>query len=188
MQLQRRSALVALLCCAGAASLAPAAHAAGNLGLSEWEAGTCNGTAAEVKVKANCSYASNPSKFYTQAAGHPPWGLTGFKLKQSGEEPEGSSVKRIRVDVPTGLAADPQALGTCTRAQFDSNSCPADSEAGFVELKAYVEAVGKTLGLEGKVYNLDLEPGLPLIFGIDVKGVSAGLLPVVEDTHLLLEG
>ena len=67
---------------------ASAAHAAGTLGLEEWEAGTCNGSEAEVAVKANCSYAAPHSKFYTQAAGHPPWGLTGFKLNQTGEATE----------------------------------------------------------------------------------------------------
>ena len=50
-------------------------------------------------------------------------------------------MKRIRVDVPPGLAADPQALGTCPKATFESSpkSCAADSKAGFVELKAFVE-------------------------------------------------
>ena len=53
-----------------------------------------------------------PAEFYTQAAGHPNWGLTGFKLElKSGEAPNGSAVKRLRVDVPPGLAADPQAFG-----------------------------------------------------------------------------
>ncbi len=46
--------------------------------------------------------------FYTQAAGHPEWGITGFELNLSGGAPEGK-LKRIRVDVPPGLAADPQA-------------------------------------------------------------------------------
>src|ERR1700691_370788 len=110
-QAARRTSLLTLLSAALLVGIwASAAHAAGTLGLEEWEAGTCNGSEAEVAVKANCSYASNPSKFYTQAAGHPPWGLTGFKLEQSGEAPNGSAVKRLRVDVPPGLAADPQAF------------------------------------------------------------------------------
>jgi hypothetical protein len=172
---------------------ASAAHAAGTLRLAEeWEAGTCKGSEAEVAVKANCSYASNPSKFYTQAAGHPNWGLTGFKLEQSGEAPNGSAVKRLRVDVPPGLAADPQAFaspgnrahGECSRSEFEANSCNASSQAGFVELKAYLELTGTVLPLKGKVYNLKAEPNLPLLFGIDVEGVE----PLVEDVHLYLEG
>jgi hypothetical protein len=162
-----------------------AAHAAGNLGVAKWEAGTCNGDETEVK---ECKYSSPHKAFYTKAAGHPPWGLTGFELATSGEAPTGSPLKRLRVDVPPGLAADPQALAVCSRADFESNSCPASTKAGFVQLKAYVELPfplpSKALSLEGNVYNLPLEPGHPLLFGIDVKGIP----PLVNDVHLLLEG
>ncbi|HEX3911396.1 MAG TPA: hypothetical protein VHW67_11940 [Solirubrobacteraceae bacterium] len=162
---------------------AAAAHAAGSLGVAKWEAGTCNGNEAQVK---ECEYASPPSAFYTQAAGHPPWGLTGFELSNSGAAPNGSALKRLRVDVPPGLAADPQALAVCSRSDFEENKCAADTKAGFVELKAYVEIplAPQTLTLEGSVYNLPQEPGLPLVFGIDVEGIP----PLVKDVHLLLEG
>jgi hypothetical protein len=189
MRICARSALTGLAVAIAFGLLAAGAHAAGSLGLAEWEAGTCKGSEAEVREKVNCSYASDPSKFYTQAAGHPPWGLTGFKLSQSGEEPSGGAVKRIRVDVPPGLAADPQAPGTCERSTFESNSklCPADSKAGFVELKAFLQLPvlgGKIQELKGQVYNLPLEAGKPLLFGIDVEGVP----PLVEDVHLFLVG
>ncbi|HLB20872.1 MAG TPA: hypothetical protein VK605_02100, partial [Solirubrobacteraceae bacterium] len=177
------AALPTLLCCIALASLAPDAHAAGSLSVAKWEAGTCTGS--EVQVK-ECRYSSPHSAFYTQAAGHPPWGLTGFELSSSGGVPTGSPVKRLRVDVPPGLAADPQALAVCPRAQFEANSCSASTKAGFVELKAYVEIpfTPQTLTLKGNVYNLPQGPGLPLLFGIDVEGVP----PLVEDVHLLLEG
>jgi hypothetical protein len=184
-----RVALAALLGAAVAVLLAllilPAAsaHAAGSLEVATWEAGTCTGS--EASVKAECKYA-NPNAFYTQAAGHPPWGLTGFELKNSGAAPNGSALKRLRVDVPPGLAANPLALAVCSRAQFDANTCAANTKAGFVELKAYVEIplAPQTLTLKGNVYNLPQEPGLPLVFGIDVEGVQ----PLTEDVHLLLEG
>ena len=185
MKPYRRRVLLTLLCLLGAAALSPAARASGSLALAEWEAGTCNGTEASVT---SCKYSSPRSAFYTQSAGHPPWGLTGFKLAESGGAPAGSPVKRLRVDVPPGLAADPQALGTCPKATFESNPklCPADSKAGFVELKAYVEIplLPQTLTLKGNVYNLPEEAGHPLMFGIDVEGVE----PLVEDVHLMLEG
>jgi hypothetical protein len=190
-----------LLCLLAAATIAPAAHAAGSIGLAEWEAGTCNGSEneataeTEVTKKSKCSYAPEDpaADFYTQSAGHPPWGLTGFKLTQSGKEPTGSAIKRIRVDVPPGLAADPQALETCERSTFEAEAklCPAGSHAGFVELKAYLELSkvfpllpDEVLTLKGKVYNLPQQPGHPLMFGIDVEGVP----PLVKDVHLLLEG
>ncbi|HEX4438297.1 MAG TPA: hypothetical protein VH061_16045 [Solirubrobacteraceae bacterium] len=178
----RRSVLVTLTCLICGA-LAPAAHAAGSLGLAKWEAGTCNGTETTVK---ECKYSGPHSDFYTQSAGHPPWGLTGFELANSGAAPNGSALKRLRVDVPPGLAADPVTLGTCSKSQFEANSCPAESKAGFVELKAYAEIplLPQTLTLKGNVYNLPEEPGHPLMFGIDVEGIK----PIIEDVHLLLEG
>lgn len=183
MKTHRWTVLPMLLCCLAVAALAPDAHAAGSLGIAKWEAGTCAGSETQVK---ECKYSSPHSAFYTQAAGHPPWGLTGFELSTSGEAPTGSPLKRLRVDVPPGLAADPQALAVCSRAQFDANSCLASAKAGFVELKAYVEIplLPQTLTLKGNVYNLPQEPGHPLLFGIDVEGIK----PLVEDVHLLLEG
>ena len=184
MRRDRRTALLTFCCsCLASLMLASVAHAAGSLGIAKWEAGTCNGSEAEVK---ECKYSDSHSAFYTQSAGHPPWGLTGFELTSSGGVPTGSPLKRIRVDVPPGLAADPQALGVCSRSQFEANACPAESKAGFVELKAYVEIplLPQTLTLKGNVYNLPQEPGLPLLFGIDVEGIP----PLVENVHLMLEG
>jgi hypothetical protein len=172
-----------------AAVLAPAAWAAG-FGVEKFEAGTCNGNETEVK---SCEYISPPSAFYTQAAGHPPWGLTGVELAHTGTEgsrvPIGAPLKRLRVDVPPGLAADPQTLATCTREQFNKEpkGCPPGSEAGFVELEAVVKVLGVSVlapPLTGKVYNLDQEAKLPLLFGIAVEGAS----PIVSAVHLILEG
>jgi hypothetical protein len=186
MRTYRRAALLTLLCCLSAAAFASVAHGAG-FGIATWEAGTCNGNEVEVK---SCKYSSPRSALYTQSAGHPPWGLTAFEVEHSGSGasrvPEGT-LKRIRVDIPPGLAANPEAPEKCTRAQFASKSCPLDSQAGFVELEAVAElpVTGKTLlSLKGKVFNLFQEPGLPLLFGIEVEGVQ----PLVESTFLLLEG
>src|SRR3954453_19428213 len=83
---------------------------------SVFEAGTCN--------EKDCEYSSPHSFFYTQAAGHPPWGITSFEMKTTGSgssrKPEGQ-VKRLRVDVPPGLAAAPQALPSCSRAEFEAS-------------------------------------------------------------------
>ena len=170
-----------------AGALAPAAQAAG-FGVAKFEAGTCNGNETEVK---SCEYTSPHSAFYTQAAGHPPWGLTGVELAHTGTEgsrvPTGAPLKRLRVDVPPGLAADPQTLPVCSRGEFKAKTCKPETEAGFVELEAVAElpVLGNTLlTLKGKVFNLAQEPGLPLLFGIEVEGVP----PLVESVQLFLEG
>jgi hypothetical protein len=121
-----------------AAIAAPAAQAA--FGPETFEAGTC--------VNHTCTYPSveaNHSEGFTQAAGHPPWGITKFVMKHSGSSIEGASVKRIRVDVPPGLASNPQApLPKCTVAQFNSEpkGCPAGSQVGTTEMEAVAEPVG----------------------------------------------
>jgi hypothetical protein len=149
-----------------------------NGGNGSFEAGTC--------INTTCTYASvkgNPSEAFTQAAGHPQWGITTFELNHKkgllAEEPEGA-LKRIRVDVPVGLAADPEALPKCKRTEFEANACAADTQVGTTELIAY-DGVND-LTVSGKVYNLEQPEGIPLIFGIDT-----GVEPLVN-VHIFLEG
>jgi hypothetical protein len=164
-------------------ALAPAAQA--GFGPETFEAGTC--------VNNTCTYPgieANHNEAFTQAAGHPPWGITKFVMKHSGSSIEGASVKRIRVDVPPGLASNPQApMPKCSIAQFNAapSGCPASSEAGTTELEAVAEPLGIPLSLPsltGKVYNLEAPPGLPLDFGIAVEPAGELITPI----HLFLEG
>lgn len=161
-----------------AGALAPAARAGFGVTEKNFEAGTCN--------VSSCTYASfekNPAEAYTQAAGHPPWGITAFELNHtgsgSGRAPEGE-IKRLRVDVPPGLAADPQALPECSLSAFEANACPADTKVGKTELEADVLLTDLTI--TGTVYNLEKSSGLPLLFGIDT-----GVEPLVN-VHIFLVG
>jgi hypothetical protein len=160
-------------------AMAPSAHAA--FGAKFFEAGTC------ATVLPSCTYAGvekNHEEAYTQAAGHPDWGITTFEvnsketlLKQ--HEPEGA-VRRIRVDVPPGLAANPEALPKCKKTEFEANLCKPETEVGNTELIVF-DGVND-LPITGTVYNLEQIPGLPLLFGIDI-----GAKPLLH-THLFLEG
>jgi hypothetical protein len=184
MTLYARTVLSALLLSAALAIPAPAALGAFGVAEANFEAGTCTAN--------SCTYKSPKSVFYTQAAGHPPWGITSFELNHTGSglgrRPEGSPLKRLRVDVPPGLAANPEALPKCSRAQFEASSCPAASQVGTTELEAVVEAVpGLPVllpTLSGTVYNLEPPTGLPLDFGISVAPAE----PLVAAVHLFLEG
>jgi hypothetical protein len=169
--------LAGLLAIASLALLTPAADAA--FGPETFEAGTCNNV--------NCTYAKIEKKEeagFTQAAGHPPWGITKFELKHSGDNVEGAALKRIRVDVPPGLAANPEALPKCSQAQFKANTCPANTEVGTTELNAVAAETLLLSGLKGKVFNLEPPGGLPLDFGINVEPAGALTAPV----QLYLEG
>ncbi len=166
-------ALIAAASMAGA--YAPAAQASFGVVKNHFEAGTCN-------VR-SCEYTSPTSEFYTQAAGHPEWGITSFELNSKtsllGREPEGA-LKRLRVDVPAGLAADPQALPKCSVTTFEADGCPAETKVGETELTVFVLAANTSV--TGTVYNLEPAPGLPLEFGIHVE------VPEVANEHIFLEG
>jgi hypothetical protein len=173
-----RAGLAGLLAIAFLALLAPTARA--SFGAELFEAGTC--------INTTCTYASveaNHKEAFTQAAGHPPWGITTFELHHSGNNIEGAALKRIRVDVPPGLAANPQApMPKCTQAQFSANACPASSEVGTTELDAVAAETLLLKGLKGKVFNLEPPSGLPLDFGINIEPAGALTAPV----KLFLEG
>jgi hypothetical protein len=163
----------ALICALVVAAGAPTAQASFGVSEANFEAGTC--------VVSSCTYASPHSDFYTQAAGHPPFGITTFRLNSSGGAPEGA-LKRIRVDVPPGLAADPQALEQCEASAFERNACPAESQVGETEMEVFDGLTD--LMITGSVYDLKQSPGLPLLFGIEVDPLEQVIHPV----HLLLEG
>jgi hypothetical protein len=159
------SALIsACAACAALFALAPAADAAFGVTEPNFEADTCN--------VATCTYAGPKGDFYTQAAGHPQVGITGFELNHKGAEPEGAPLKRIRVDVPPGLAANPEALEKCPVAEFEAGKCAVThpgSRVGTNKLVAFVPSLGTdTPETEAPVFNLAQPAGLPLVFGIEV--------------------
>jgi hypothetical protein len=161
-----------------AAVWAPPAWAGFGVEEHAFEAGTC--------VTSACTYASvqaSPSEAYTQAAGHPPVGLTVFEFNHHsgllGEEPEGA-VKNIRVDLPPGLAGNPQALPKCPVVAFQRDECAADTQVGTNELTVF-DGIDD-LTISGTVYNLEQPPGLALDFGIHVA-----VEPLVS-VHIYLEG
>ncbi len=152
---------------------APAAQA--GFGVKSFEAGTC--------AAPECEYSSPRALMYTQAAGHPERGITTVELNSKtsvfGQEPEGA-LKRLRVDVPPGLAADPQALPKCPIATFEADGCPSNTLVGETQLTVFVLLAN--LNVTGQVYNLEPSAGLPLEFGIHVN------VPAVANEHIFLEG
>jgi hypothetical protein len=155
-----RAWLVAALACAISACTASSASA--TFGLSKWEAGTC--------TTSGCTEAT-PEQFYTQAAGHPPFGITDFALRTNGSgEPEGH-VEEVRVDIPPGLSVDPLATPQCKLSELEGSGCPPDTKVGEVQLTAHLNVEllglkpGTTVGpplTDATVYNMEPPPGAPL--------------------------
>jgi hypothetical protein len=148
---------------------APAANAA--FGVETFEAGTCTVTTCKDVP---------PAGFYTQAAGHPPFGITDFRFKSTEVlpgvfAPEGN-VKNVKVDLPAGLSVNPLALPECSLADFQANTCAANTQVGEDILTVFL---GADVPIPAPVYNLEPSAGLPAEFGVYVS---------LSGEHILLEG
>ena len=184
----RRFLIAAAVMALGAVFVAPSAQ--GAFGIANWEALTCKenvdtpapgGTTVGAypleKPVGQCTK-NTPEKWYTQAAGHPPFGITDFTLNHITEGngsgfPEGF-VKDIVVDTPEGLSVNPEATPTkCTVEQLKQNppTCPATSLVGINYFT--VAATGPTCVppacLQARaavpVYNLEPFEGVPSMVG-----------------------
>jgi len=195
-----RVSLVALVVSASVAVAAPAAQAA--FGVGSLFAGNC-------KVEKPCTAASTEadhSELFSQAAGHPPAGVTDFTVKtfESGGVtfPEGS-VKNIRTDVGVGESTNPESVSKCSVANFTSTEvepakhlflAPKCAEAGpestviganeVVTVLEFPEKSGNFVDvpLAGKLYNLEQPTGLSAYFGVALE------IPAVVTKGTPLEG
>ena len=156
MRFDSRMALLALTVGAIIGISAPVAGA--SFGVSTFQALSCKENAPEGEA-GECN-AGTPSQFFTQAGGHPDFGITDFSFNESGTA--GDGVKTIRTDLPVGFSTNPQALPLCSLQDFEANTgkfadpshCPQSSEAGTQEIT--VALPGPTLvTLTGKVFNLE---------------------------------
>ncbi len=95
---------------------------------------------------------STLGKQFTQAAGHPNFGITDFRLLTAPHPPFESGgfptafVKETIVNTPEGLSVNPEAPPQCTIAQLTTLSCP---PASFVGVN-YLTVAGETPDGEGK--------------------------------------
>jgi hypothetical protein len=121
----------------GAVFVVPSANAA--FGIEKWESITCKedvetpapggkieGPPPIAPPAGQCKGATTPEKLFTQAAGHPPFGITDFTLNTVplgapgvGGFPEGF-VKDIIVDTPEGLSVNPEAGPQCPLAMIQT--------------------------------------------------------------------
>ena len=140
----KRLLLVLVVGILGAAVVAPAAHAA--FGIEKWESLTCSENAntpvtfgvpeANAPQPGQCT-GETSAKLFTQAGGHPTFGVTDFTLNTFpfasgiGGFPEGF-VKDIIVDTPEGLSVNPEAAPQCTLEQLASPThCPQNTIVGI---------------------------------------------------------
>ena len=163
----RRLMIVVALLCLGAVFVAPGANAA--IGIEKWESLTCEenedteagpGAFPLAPAAGQCREEAAHEFFFTQAAGHPNWGITDFTLTNTAGFPSGF-VKKIVVDTPEGLSVNPEAAPQCTTAQLSFNECLANTQVGTNYLTVVV-APGPTLARVAlPVYNMVPSQGVP---------------------------
>jgi hypothetical protein len=197
--------IIALLACAGLAVAVPAAQAApSEFGVEGFVAANC--TAAFEKcgqegtepfvVPKEPSTAEAEAEGYRQAAGHPPFGITYFKVNTEGAYPhaapvglaEGKIVTHVRTDVGLGVSTNPEAMAKCSLAEFGETEAIPDTgfyfaskckggtteggtEIGVNKVLVYLppEFGGVNLPLEGKVYNVEPPTGFASDFGVALE-------------------
>lgn len=146
---------------------------------------------------------STSAKLFTQAAGHPNFGITDFRLTtypavaKIGGFPT-AFVKDIVVDTPEGLSVNPEALPKCTIAQLTTLTCPPASLVGtnYLTVAAQSPAGGPPECLPAgeclqvrialPVYNVVPFEGVPSMVGFMTKAgptfIVGSLSPV--DQHV----
>jgi hypothetical protein len=201
-----RFSFLALLIGVIVAVAAPAAQAA--FGLESWFAANCKVSTCEKAASPAEEVAKAQAEGYSQAAGHPPFGITDFKLKRVEASPgffvpegfPGGSLKNMRVDVAPGVSTNPEvAVPKCPVPEFTSTlvepekhlylapKCAPGSIIGENKVLAVVESPAKSgkfvdAPISGKVYNLEQPEGFSSYFGVALQ-VAAGIY-----VHTFIEG
>jgi hypothetical protein len=153
----------------GAVFAVPGANAA--FGIEKWESITCKENVDTLAPTGTPEFPIVPQpgqckgatgNLFTQAAGHPNFGITDFTLNTFpgasgiGGFPEGF-VKDIVVDTPEGLSVNPEAAPQCTLAELASPThCPVNTIVGINYLTIAVTAP------VGEPPKCELPPGTPL--------------------------
>lgn len=199
--------LACVVSCAGVGALAPVAFG-GEFGVERFVAANCGQTHEKCGEEPGTTFPTEPSltEAFTQAAGHPPWGVTTFKVNTEGPgfpnlAPSGIAtsgpVTHVRTDVAPGVSTNPEAVAKCNFEEFGKEAlpgsglypepkCNAESEIGenkvVVWLGPELSPLGGDLPLHGKVYNLVQPQGLASDFGVALE------LPVPVSAAALAKG
>ncbi len=199
------SGLLAVVALAIVGVLAPGAQALPEaLGVEKFVAGNCSvgheDCGSEVKKIGPFEYllpkeptlAEAKEQGYTQAAGHPAFGVTSFKVDTVGEFPEAvptGIVTHVRTDVGPGVSTNPEAVEKCSFKEFGEteelpgtglypepkckkNKGGEGTEIGVNRVIAAIEPEKEKffdIEVAGTVYNLVQPTGLASDFGVAIK-------------------
>ncbi|MGN6587098.1 MAG: hypothetical protein ACTHKT_06430 [Solirubrobacterales bacterium] len=149
-----------------------------------WQAGTC--------VNPECAPQDPPASFYETAAGHPPFGITQFTIKNTesgipGHKEPLVDLKTLRVDLPVGLSVNPGATPQCA-AEHPKECATSQPLSRVGESRVLVSDEAGLLPpvpITAQVYNMVPKQGEPARFGFTVEAVP--LLPLLPSSDIYLE-
>jgi hypothetical protein len=119
----------------------------------------------------------------TQAGAHPFAAMTAFRLSTDSSNNPTGALRDVQVNLPDGFVADPEAVPTCPRAQFDalvgdnSASCPPASQVGVVRVEF------NTGGDFVPLYNLEPRPGEVADLGFIIVTVPVHIVPKLDASN-----
>ncbi|HET9676900.1 MAG TPA: hypothetical protein VFP21_05290, partial [Solirubrobacterales bacterium] len=149
-----------------------------------WQAGTC--------VNPECAPQDPPASFYETAAGHPPFGITQFTIKNTepgipGHKEPQVDLKTLRVDLPVGLSVNPGATPQCA-AEHPKECATSQPLSRVGESRVLVSDEAGLLPpvpITAQVYNMVPKQGQPARFGFTVEAVP--LIPLLPASDIYLE-
>jgi hypothetical protein len=196
MKSHARVWLVALIAGAAVALSAPAAQA--SFGIESFFASNCNATHEGCKKAPPAEEVQKAhEEGFTQAGGHPPFGITDFTVNNTGGVPSGGPVTHIRTDVAPGVSTNPVAVPKCSVKEFGTEvakgvftppgpECTAPLKSALIGRNNATVFAGAPVPLEGSVYNLVPTEGLSSLFGVALSLAPLGHPGVFA--HTLIEG
>lgn len=176
-----------------------ASSAQAEFGIARWEAITCNtdesatGLGRWDEIGNPCVETDEASRFFSQAAGHPEYGINAFLMNQKEEAPflPDGFLKRTRVELPEGLGVNPEATPQCTVEQVEEvlvkgppaiTKCETEvpeSKIGVDFLTTLASPVGPVVTIPAFVYNIETPEnpespfyGAPSMAGFNAPGVE----------------
>lgn len=197
--------LVGVIVAAAAPAAAQAAFGVEKLFAANCKAGfeSCNSTGTETPEE---EQAKAKLEGYTQAGGHPNFGVSDFTVTTTGTPPTAipqGIVKHVRFDSGPGESTNPEAVTKCPTAQlgggpltaigfFTAPTCNEEANQnntriGTNSVVVYVEGVGD-VPLEGAVFNAEIPTGLSSLFVAALKlpkPITEGFIAKLEAEKVL---
>jgi hypothetical protein len=156
--------------------LSLSATAAQGFGVQSWFASNCKVSTCQKGATEEEELTNAKTEGYPQASGHPPFGITDFKLKTvpivqtlAGQVAPEGNLKNLRVDVAPGVSTNPEAVVKCSVPSFTGTAvevepgltlftppaCP-ESEIGENIVKTVI-VIPKGKPFEGQLFDQELK-------------------------------